>query len=116
MKKLHYILTMASAICLCLSIPRNAFAAEDTEMTPEQCAKQTMEAFYKAVAADDFETYSQIDYEAGEMDWFTEKEWERYNKAELKWKKENPEKWKAIKEYRKKKIAEGIPLVILDMD
>lgn len=95
-------------------------AAERAELeeslSPENQAVDIMEAFYKAVSSKDMDAYYGIDYEAGEMEFDTDEEWERYNNAEQQWKKDNPKKWKAIKEFRKKKISEGAVFSIVDMD
>lgn len=91
-------------------------AEAERRSSPEYRAEVIMEAFYKAVVAQDFDAYCEIDYEAGEMDGFTDDEWERYNTAEQQWKKENAKKWKAIKQYRQKKISEGCAFSITDID
>ena len=84
--------------------------------SPEAFAVDFMERFYKAVAANDFDAYCGVDFEAGEFELDSEAEWKRYTAAEKKWKKENPKKWKAIKKYRKDMFAKGMALSIVDVD
>ncbi len=91
-------------------------AEAERRSSPEYRAEKIMEAFYKAVVAQDFDAYCEVDYEAGEIDGFTDDEWKRYNAAEQQWKKENAKKWKAIKQYRQKKISEGCVFSITDID
>lgn len=84
--------------------------------SPEAYAVYFMEGFYKAVAANDFEAYCEVDFSAGEFELDSQAEWKRYSAAEKKWKKENPKKWEAIKKYRKDMIAKGLALSIVDVD
>ena len=84
--------------------------------SPEAFAVDFMERFYKAVAANDFDAYCEVDFEAGEFELDSKAERKRYSAAEKKWKKENPKKWEAIKKYRKDMFAKGMALTIVDVD
>lgn len=64
------------------------------------------ETFYKAVVNNDMELYDGVDYEVCEIE-LPDEGSDYYEEAYSQWKKDNPDKWRVIKEFRQRKIAEG---------
>lgn len=88
-----------------------------SELSPAaKAAVEFQEAFYDSIVKDDMDRFYGVDYGFGEFDSLeTEEEWKEFNDAYEQWKRDFPDKWKVIKEFRQKQFAEGIALVTLDI-
>ena len=83
---------------------------------PENDAVFYQNRLFKAASENDVDAFLDTDGAFAEENYETESEQTYFNQAYNLWKIAFPEKWKTVKEFRKKLIADGNALIITDVD